>query len=464
MDKFDAIIIGVGQAGNPLAKKLAKAGWKVAVIEKGYVGGTCINYGCTPTKAMIASAKLAWMAKKSGDLGIDIPKYKVDFKKVMKRKQDMVERFRNSVENGLNKLKNIKLIHGQASFIDDYTIDVLLEPHKNLKITAPHIFINTGLETAVPDIEGIEDVNYLTSDEMLHLKKIPEELIIVGGGYIALEFGQMFNRFGTKVTILEDDDVLLKHEDPDIAAEVLRIFKEEGIRVLTGVEVVKLSAAAKKQTNVHIKKRGKKTEVLTSAHVLLATGRKPQTSALKLENTGIKTDEKGFIKVNDKLQTSVKNIYALGDVKGGPAFTHIAYNDHLVITENLLQQGKASTKNRPVPYCMFIDPQLGRIGITEEQAKKDKIDYKVATLPVKYASRAIEIGETNGLMKAVVDAKTSQILGASILAPEGGEVMSVLQMAMLGKLTYKQIRKMVFAHPLHAESLNNLFMSLDEGR
>lgn len=459
MKEFDAIVIGAGQAGVPLAKKLAQAGWKTAVIEKRMVGGTCINDGCTPTKAMVASARLAYLAGRSDDLGIDIPSYEVNFKAIMARKSTIVDQFRNGAVKGVEKTENLTLVYGEAKFEDDHTIYVAGKDGSFENYTAKHIFINTGASPVIPEIEGVHEIDYLTSTTILELKEVPEHLLIVGGGYIGLEFGQMFKRFGAKVTLLEQSGRLMPKEDDDVCEVMSGIFKEDGIDVLTEAKAVKFEKLAGGKLKVSVELKGKLT-THTCSHVLLASGRKPQTDTLGLENTNVKLDDHGYVKVNDLLETTAKNVYALGDVKGGPAFTHISYNDYVVVTKNLLENGKLSIKNRLVPYCMFTDPQLGRVGITETQAIEQGLDYLVAKIPMKNVARAIETAETRGFMKAVVDKKTKQILGATIIGEEGGEIMSVLQMAMMGKITYEEIRFTIFAHPLYAESLNNLFMSI----
>lgn len=459
MKEFDAIVIGAGQAGVPLAKKLAQAGWKTALIEKRVVGGTCINDGCTPTKAMVASAKMAYMADKSHELGIDIPSYTVNFKAIMARKSAIVKQFREGATAGVEKTKNLTLVYGEAKFEADHTLYIRGNDGSFENYTAKHIFINTGESPVIPDIEGVNEISYLTSTTILELEEVPEHLLIVGGGYIGLEFGQMFRRFGAKVTLLEHSDRLLPKEDTDVCEVVSEIFKEDGISILTEATALKFEKLEDGHIKVTVEQNGKKT-THTCSHVLLAAGRKPQTEFLGLENTAIECDDRGHVKVNEFLETKVKNVYALGDVKGGPAFTHISYNDYIIVAKNLLEGGNMTTKNRLVPYCMFTDPQLGRIGITEMEAIKQKLDYLVAKIPMKNVARAIETAQTRGFMKAVVDKKTRQILGATIVGEQGGEIMSVLQMAMMGNITFDEIRSTVFAHPLYAESLNNLFMSI----
>jgi dihydrolipoamide dehydrogenase len=460
MKHYDAIIIGAGQAGTPLAKKLAEAGKKTAIIEKRYVGGTCINDGCTPTKAMIASARAVYQARKAAELGFEIGTIKIDFQKIKQRKDDIVNQFRSSSEKGIKSTKGLELIFGTARFSGEKELTIALNDGGEEKVTADLIFINAGAKTTIPDIEGLNEIDYLTSTTILDLEAIPEHLVIIGGNYIGLEFGQMFNRFGSKVTILEKSPGILAREDQDISSALTEILADEKIELLTDVKINQIEQD-KKQIKISLES-GKTKKNITASHLLVAVGRTPQTADLGLENCGVKLDDKGHILVNEKLETNIKGVYALGDVKGGPAFTHIAYNDYTIVYRNLIEGTNYSIHDRPVPYCMFTDPQLGRIGLSEKEAKEKKLNYKVAVLPMSQVARGIETNETLGLMKAIVDADSKKILGAAVLASEGGEIMSVLQMAMEGNITYDRIRNCVFAHPTYSESLNNLFMKLDK--
>lgn len=458
--KYDAIVIGSGQAGTPLSKKLAAAGMKTALIEKRWVGGTCVNDGCSPTKAMISSAKLAWSVANSEKLGIHVGGYTVDLHEILGRKNEIVLRMRGNSEKGILETENLDLIYGTATFTGEKEITVKLNSGETQVLTADQFFLNVGEQPSIPEIEGIEKIDYLTSTSIMELDEIPEHLVIIGSGYIALEFGQMYRRFGSKVTILEQSERILHREDEDIADEICKIFKEEEIEIITDCKVELI----KKEDDSITLFLGvdEKSQNISCSHVLVAAGRKPNTSDLGLHVTGVEINEKGYIKINDKLETTKEGIYALGDVKGGPAFTHIAYDDYRIIQENVIDKGDASIKDRLVPYCMFIDPQLGRVGMTEMEAKESGKKIIVATIPNTSVARAIETGDTRGMMKAVIDADSGKILGASVLAAEGGEVVTILQMAMIGGITYEQIKNGVFAHPTYAESLNNLFMSLDK--
>jgi len=462
MKQYDCIVIGSGQAGTPLAKKLAEAGKKTLLVEKRYIGGTCINDGCTPTKTMVASARVAYLAGRCNDMGVTIKGYKVDMRQVKKHKDDIVKKSRNGSQDAVMKTKNLDLLFGDATFIDKKTISVQPKAGKAKEFKAELIFINTGAKTIVPDdIEGLNDIRYLTSTTILDLEKVPEHLLIIGGNYIGLEFGQMFCRFGSKVTILEKSARLLSREDEDVSAEMTGILEGEGLNIITNAKVTRFKKKTGGKISTSLTVNGEERKVRCT-HVLIAIGRAPQTDTLGLDKTGVETDDKGNITVNPKLETNVKGIYALGDVKGGPAFTHISYNDYTIVYRNLIEKQKLSTKDRPIPYCMFTDPELGRVGITEAQAKEQGLNYKVAKIQMAHVARAIETGDTRGFMKAVVDAGTKKILGVAVVGTEGGEIMTVLQMAMEGGITYDRIRYCVFAHPTYSESLNNLFMALED--
>lgn len=459
MLQFDAIIIGSGQGGNPLATKLAKAGWKTAIIEKRWAGGTCINDGCTPTKAMIASARMAYMAANSSELGIHVNRYSVDLEAIINRKNKIVTSFRDSSEKRLTQADGLTLFYGDAAFSGPKTLTVQLKDGAQKSMTAEHIIINAGTAPLIPDIPGIDTVPWLTSTTLLDVTTLPAQLVILGGSYIALEFGQMFRRFGSEVTIIERSPQLLSREDEDVTSALRKIMESEGIRIFTGAQVQRVE-----QTSRHIAltvSTGGETHAIEGSHLLVATGRAPQTAALQLDRTGVATDDHGYIKVNKRLETNVPGIYALGDVKGGPAFTHISWHDHLIVYKNMVEKGNASTDQQQVPYCMFTDPQLGRIGLSEKEAAKQGLKYKLAKLDMANVARAIETGNTTGFMKALVEEGSGKILGATVLGAEGGELMTLLQMAMLGGITAQQMKEMVFAHPLYAESLNNLFLTID---
>jgi pyruvate/2-oxoglutarate dehydrogenase complex dihydrolipoamide dehydrogenase (E3) component len=453
--KYDAIIIGTGQAGKPLAQALAKADWKTAVIERQHVGGTCINVGCTPTKTMVASARVAYLARRAVDYGVHSGAVTVNLAEVRARKQSVVDSFRDSGRRGLEETEHLDLLFGEASFTGANTVTVEMHDGATRQLTAHHIFINTGCRPVNPPVAGLERVPTLDSTSVMELNELPEHLLVLGGGYIGLEFGQMFQRFGSRVTIVQRGDQLLGREDQDIADEVAKILREDGIEVFLNAE----ARSATQNSNGAIKLTvrtpdGERT--ITGSHLLVATGRAPNIESLNLTAAGIATDQQGFIKVNERLETNVPGVYALGDVKGGPQFTHISYDDYRIIRANLINDDRATIKDRLVPYTVFIDPQLGRIGLSETEARAQGLNIKVAKMPMSHVARAIEMSETRGFMKVIVDAATKQILGCAILGVEGGEIMSMIEIAMMGKLPYTVLQDAIFAHPTLAESLNNL--------
>lgn len=457
--KYDAIVIGAGQGGGPLARDFAQKGKKTLLIEKEFIGGTCINSGCTPTKTMVASAKHAHWAKKAEHYGIQSEFLSINMPKVYQRKQEIVESFRSSGRKRLEETKRLDLVFGLGKFIDSNKIQVITDS-EIFTATSPLIIINTGGRPLVPLIPGINDAPYLNSSSIMELQELPDHLIIIGGGYISLEFGQIFRRFGSQVSILEKSERLWMREDPDISESLHKVLLEEGIDIFFQTNIEKITTFSKGKIQVDITSKNQKTSV-SGSHLLVATGRSPNTGDLGLEAAGVEIDDRGFIKVNEKLQTSVSHIYAIGDVKGGPMFTHISYDDYRVLRDNLLARENRTIKERMVPYTVFTDPQLGRVGMSEEEAKKANIPYKVAKMPMNYVARAIEIGETQGLMKAVIHAETHEILGCAVLGAEGGEIMSMMQIAMMGKVPFQKLRDGVFAHPTFAESLNNLFNSVE---
>lgn len=461
-DRFNAIVIGTGQAGKPLARSLAAAGRRTAIIESGHVGGTCINVGCTPTKAMVASARIAHLSRRAADYGVDTGTVRVDLPRVIERKRTIVQQFRDGSRRSLENTPGVELVFGRAQFVEPHRVAVRGSSGGDRVLEAESIFINTGGSPAIPSI--VKGADFLTSSTIMELEELPAHLIVLGGGYVGSEFGQMFRRFGSEVTILQRADCLLTREDEDVCDAVAEILREDGIELWFGANVV----AVERQTGddgayiVTARVGGEEREVYGS-HLLVATGRTPNTTGLGLDQAGVETDERGFVVVNDRLETNVSGIYALGDVNGGPAFTHIAYDDYRVIDSNLLGSGGASTASRLVPYTVFIDPELGRVGLSEREAMEAGRHIRVAKLPMANVARAIERSETRGFMKAIVDADTDEILGCAILGIEGGEIMSALQIAMMGGLPYTALRDGVFAHPTLAESLNNLFMAMDVG-
>jgi pyruvate/2-oxoglutarate dehydrogenase complex dihydrolipoamide dehydrogenase (E3) component len=454
-DHYQAIVIGSGQGGTPLSMSLAGAGLRTALVERSHIGGTCINEGCTPTKTMVASGRVAYLARRGKEYGVNTGDIRIDMARVRQRKRDIVDSFRNGSQKRLEKTANLEVIFGEASFAGPRSLNVRMRDGAQRTLSADRIFINAGARPTVPKLDGLTDVPFLDSTSIMELDCVPEHLLVLGGGYIGLEFGQLFRRLGSRVTIVQSAAQLLNREDADVAEGVQAILKQDGIEVLLKT---KAERAGKSGGQIQLTVReGNESRNLVGSHLLVATGRTPNTDSLNVGAAGVATDAHGFVKVNEKLETNVEGVYALGDIKGGPAFTHISYDDFRILRTNLVEKGSATTEHRFVPYTVFIDPQLGRVGITETQARARNKKFRVAKMPMNYVARALEVDETRGFMKAIVDAESDQILGAAVLGIEGGEVMAMLQLAMMGRLPFTTLREAVFAHPTLAESLNNLF-------
>ncbi|MCU1343669.1 MAG: dihydrolipoamide dehydrogenase [Candidatus Acidoferrum typicum] len=442
--KYDAIVVGSGQAGIPLSFRLADIGWQVALIEKSFLGGTCINNGCSPTKTMVHRAQVAHYARNAKRWGVRASNVSADLEAIVAQKNKVVQRFRGGKEKQMKQRPNLHFYSGQARFVGVHEIQVgetFLESEK--------IFINTGGRPRDPHIPGLARVPYLTNENVMDLTVVPEHLIVLGGGYIGLEFAQMFARFGSSVTVIHNSGQILPREDPEIAAELQRVLEEEDITFLLKARATRVEQDG--GAIVVSVDRPSSPAVASGSHLLVAVGRRPNTDDLGLEKAGIEMDSSGFIKVNSRLETNVPGIWALGDVKGGPAFTHISYNDFQILDANLTQGKNLTTENRIVPYCVFTDPQLGRAGMTEKEARAKGYQLKIGKVQMSHVARAIERDETAGLMKIIVDAANDRILGATTLAVEGGELIHVLYTLMLGNLPYTLLKGAVFIHPTLAE-------------
>jgi pyruvate/2-oxoglutarate dehydrogenase complex dihydrolipoamide dehydrogenase (E3) component len=455
---YDAVVIGSGQGGNPLARALAQSGRRTALVEREHVGGTCINEGCTPTKTMIASARVAYLDRRSAEYGIADGPVTVKMIRVRQRKREIVESFRNGDERRLEKA-GVDLIRGEASFAAPKELEVRLSQGGTSRLSADAVFTNVGARPSAPPIEGLDSVPTLNSTTIMELDEVPEHLLVLGGGYVGLEFAQMFRRFGSEVTIVQRGPQLLSREDADVAEAVAEVLRDDGVEVLLRTSALRAGRGdGGIQLTVHTPE-GECT--LSGSHLLAATGRTPNTDTLNPEAAGVKTDERGYIKVDERLKTNVEGVWALGDVKGGPAFTHVSYDDFRIIRTNLLEGGDATTAGRLIPYTVFTDPQLGRVGLSEQDARDQGLEVHVAKMPMSHVTRALEVSEPRGMMKAVVDAGTGRILGAAVLGLEGGEITAMLQIAMTGGVPYTTLRDGIFAHPTLAESLNILFAGLE---
>jgi pyruvate/2-oxoglutarate dehydrogenase complex dihydrolipoamide dehydrogenase (E3) component len=451
MTEYDDIIIGAGQAGPSLARRLAAKGRRVAIVERHLFGGTCVNTGCTPTKAMIASAYGAHTVRRSVEYGVTVAgTVSVDMKQVKARKDAIVRVSRDGVESSLRRTENISVLQGHAKFVSAHEVSVNGEI-----LSATHIFLNVGGRPAIPAIPGLDAVPYLTSSTVLDLDHVPEHLVVIGGSYVGLEFAQMFRRFGSAVTIIEAAPRLIGREDPEISGAVREILEAEGIEVRLGTKTTGVAAGIRVTTE-----SAAGTASIAASHLLLAAGRHPNTDDLGLDMAGVETDSRGYIKVDDTLRTSAAGIWALGECNGHGAFTHTAYNDYEIVAENVLGAGGRTLQDRITAYALFIDPPLGRVGMNEHEAVAAGHKVLVGSLPMKSVSRAYEKGETLGRMKIIVDGDSEEILGAAILGIGGDEVVHCILDLMYAKAPYTILQRVVHIHPTVAEFLPSLLAGL----
>ena len=453
--KYNAIVIGSGQGGNPLAYSLAELGWSVALIEKAHLGGTCINTGCTPTKTMVASAQIAHYARNARRWGVNAENVRVDLPAVVARKNAVVQRFRGGNERRVAQHPSLRLYRSRARFLSPHTIQVDGEV-----IESERIFIDTGTRPDPPRVAGLDTVGYLTNESIMELQEIPEHLIILGGGYIGLEFGQMFRRFGSRVTVVHRGKQLLHREDADVAQKLQSSLESDGVEFRLNSNTTKVDG---NQGRIAVTiASGERIETLSGTHLLAATGRRPNTDDFGLDKAGVAMDSHGYVKVNGRMETGVPGIWALGDVKGGPAFTHISYNDYQILYANIVEGKNLTTENRYLPYSLFTDPQLGRVGMTEKEASATGRKLKIGTFPMSSVSRAIERDETAGFMKIIIDAATDKILGAAVLGIEGGELVQILGAMILADAPYTILKGAVYIHPTLAEGFFGLMDSVKE--
>ena len=453
MQSFDAIIVGAGQAGPSLAGRLTKAGWSVAYVERKLFGGTCVNTGCTPTKAMVASAHAAHLARRGADFGVRVPEVSIDIAAVIARREAIVAASRNGVEKYLRDNPKVTVFTGTASFESPKVLHVGEE-----RLTAKHIFLNVGGRAVVPEMPGVHDVPYLTNTSLLALDVLPKHLVIVGGSYIGIEFGQMYRRFGSEVTIIEKSSRLVPREDEDVSACVLSILEGEGITVRLDAECIEL---APHEQGVQARANCAEGEpVITGSHVLLAVGRTPNTQDLGLDRAGIATDKRGYIVVDDQLRTSVEGVYALGDCNGRGAFTHTAYNDFEIVAANILDDDPRRVSDRIVCYAMYMDPPLARIGMTEAEVRASGKPALMGTRAMSRVGRAVEKGETLGFMKVLVDAESKLLLGASLLGVGCDEAVHCLLDTMYARAPYTTVQRAVHIHPTVAELIPTLLGDL----
>ena len=448
---FDAIVIGAGQAGPPLAGRLTAAGQTVAVIERKLVGGTCVNYGCIPTKTLVASAHAAHLARRGADFGVGTGEIDIDMAKVKARKDEVMLADRHGVEDWLQGMDGATLIRGHARFVDPHTVDV-----DGQLLRADRFFLNVGGRAVIPEFPGLDGIDYLTNVGILDLDELPGHLVIVGGSYIALEFAQMYRRFGARVTVIEKGPRLTSREDEDVSATIAEILRAEGIEVVLNATDIRFT---KQDSGFEVTPRDG-ADPIAGTHLLLAVGRMPNTDDLGLENAGVDVDRRGYIVVDDQLRTTAQHIWAMGDCNGKGAFTHTSYNDFEIVAANLLDDDPRRVSDRVTTYALYIDPPLGRAGLTVDQVRKSGRKALVGKRPMTRVGRAVEKGETQGFMKVVVDAETEEILGAAILGVGGDEVVHSILDVMTAKLPYTAISRTMHIHPTVSELVPTMLQEL----
>ncbi|CAJ1502259.1 FAD-containing oxidoreductase [[Mycobacterium] burgundiense] len=453
-ERFDAIVVGAGQAGPPLAGRLTEAGKTVAVVERKLVGGTCVNYGCIPTKTLVASAYAAHTARRGAEYGVGTGDIAIDMAKVKARKDKIMLDDRHGLESWLDGMTGCTLIRGHARFIGPKTLQI--DGADPAVIEADRIFLNTGGRAVVPEIPGLADCDYLTNVGILELDTVPAHLVIVGGSYIALEFAQMYRRFGAEVTVVERGARLTSREDEDISAAIKDILEAEGINVVLNAADMRFDRC----DNGFELTLGAGAAPIAGSHLLMATGRRPNTDDLGLEVAGVECDERGYVKVDDQLRTSADGIWAMGDCNGRGAFTHTSYNDFEIVAANLLDDDPRRVSDRVMTYALYIDPPLGRAGMSVDQVRRSGRPALVATRPMTRVGRAVEKGESQGFMKVVVDAETEQILGAAVLGVGGDEVIHSILDIMTAKLPYTAISRTMHIHPTVSELVPTLLQDL----
>jgi pyruvate/2-oxoglutarate dehydrogenase complex dihydrolipoamide dehydrogenase (E3) component len=455
--QFDILIIGSGESGKHLSWTMAKGGRSTAVVERKLIGGSCPNIACLPSKNVIHSAKVAQLVARAAEFGITIPAWKIDMAGVRARKRQMVQ---GDIAFHLDKYKacGVELIMGEARFVGPKTVEVRTKEGAVKVLKGVQVFLNVGTHAAVPDIPGLKAAKPLTHIEALELDRTPEHLIVLGGGFVGLELAQAMRRFGSRITILERGPQLGGREDPDVTQEIYRLMRDEGFEIMLHSELLAVEGLSGREIRMRVRdSAGERT--IVGSDILVATGRVPNTQGLGLAETGVELNERGFIRVDERLQTTAPGIWAMGECAGSPQFTHVAFDDFRVVHENLTG-GHRTTHGRLVPFCLFTDPELAHVGLSESEAEKQQIRYRLAKIPTDAVLRAHTLSETRGFLKALVGANSDEILGFTAFAPAAGELMSVVQTAMLAKQPYTALRDTIFAHPTMAEALTTLFAAV----
>ncbi len=457
IERYEMLVIGSGEAGKQLTWTLAQAGHRTAVVERKYIGGSCPNIACLPSKNVIRSAKAHWFARRGAEYGIQTGPVSTDMKGVLARKRKMVE---GEVQFHLDRFKatGAELIRGEARFVAPKKVEVQLNGGGRRTITGEGVFLDLGSRAAMPEIPGLSAAKPMTHVEALDLDRLPEHVIVLGAGYVGLELAQALRRFGSAVTVIEHGRQIAGKEDSDVAQALLENFKSEGVEVLLETKAREVEGLSGKQIRIRAENHhGDQT--IEGSDLLVAAGRTPNTRGIGLEAAGVELDERGYIKVNERLETTAAGVWAMGDCAGSPQFTHVAFDDFRVVRDNLTG-GNRTTRDRLMPFCMFTDPELARVGLNESEAKRQGIGYRLAKLPMAAVLRAVTLSETRGFVKILIDARGDRILGFTALGVEGSEMMAAVQTAMLGGLPYAVLRDAIFTHPTAAEGLNSLLASV----
>jgi pyruvate/2-oxoglutarate dehydrogenase complex dihydrolipoamide dehydrogenase (E3) component len=459
-EKYDVLVLGSGTAGKVMAWTMAKEGRRTAVVERKYIGGSCANVACLPSKNVIHSAKVTSLVRRHREFGVETGPIAVDMGQVYARKRDMVA---GIVQIHLDKYQAAgdELILGDGAFVAPRTLHVVLRDGGERTLTADRVFINVGTHATIPDTPGLRDATPMTHVEALGLERHPERLIVLGAGYVGLELSQALRRLGSHVTLIERSRQIASNEDPDVSQAVLELFQDEGIEILLNTRLLRVEGISGEHVSVELQD-DKGTQRIEATDILVAAGRTPNTSGIGLEKAGIEVTEKGHIRVNDRLETTAPNVWAMGECAGSPYFTHVSEDDFSIIHENM-KGGHRSTADRLVPYCVFVDPELARVGLNESQARERGLNYRLASLPIESAGwRPWTLSERRGFMKTLIDANCDRILGFTAFGPEAGELMGTVQLAMLAGLPYTILRDVMFAHPTMTECLKALFMGVPQ--
>jgi pyruvate/2-oxoglutarate dehydrogenase complex dihydrolipoamide dehydrogenase (E3) component len=456
-ERYQVLVLGSGAGGKLIAWHLAQSGRRTAVVERRWIGGACPNTNCLPSKNEIWSAKVADLLRHAGQFGVVLGSLAIDMAQVRQRKRDMVD---GLIAMHLDRYKasGAELIKGVGHFVEAKTLEVRLNDGGTRVLTGEQVFLNLGTRATIPPIPGLADARPLTHIEILELDRVPEHLVVLGGGYVGLEFAQAYRRFGSHVTVVEHGPQLLSREDPDVAAEMHRILSGEGIEILLAADVLRVEGRTGEAVRLHVRTAGGE-QTIAGSDILAAAGRTPNTAGIGLDVAGVELDSRGYIKVNDRLETSAPDVWALGECAGSPQFTHVSEDDFKIVRDNLAG-GSRSTAGRLIPFCLFTDPPLARVGLSEKEAQKQGITVRAASLPMSAVLRTRTTGEQAGFMKVLVEATGDRILGFTMIGPEAGEVMAVLQTAILGGLPYTVLRDAILAHPTMAEGLNALFAAI----